>query len=152
MRRGAFAVVSLLVLLAVAPAAADPVEEARARVDYHLRQIDEIIQHFQDVLGRDCPLFASRVEWKQYFDAEVEQVTLLVAHVEQAWVEAKRTGDDSVRRAAKAPRKRVDEGRAVLDKLQGCAADNGASFSPLSVWNRIEREVPRRQAAIAQPR
>jgi hypothetical protein len=138
--------------LRVGLAEAEPAEEARVRVDHHLRQVDEIVQHFQEVLGRDCPRFASREEWRLYFDGEVEQVTLLVAHVEQAWVEAKRTGDDDVRRAAKAPRKRVEEGRAVLDKLQTCAADNGASFSPLSVWNRIEREVPRRQAAIALPR
>lgn len=138
--------------LLATPASADPVEEARARVDHHLRQIDEIVRHFQGVLDRDCPRFTSREEWRLYFDGEVEQVTLLVAHVEQAWVEAKRTGDDDVRRAAKAPRKRVEEGRAVLDKLQACAAGNGASFSPLSVWNRIEREVPRRQAAITLPR
>ena len=79
-------------------------------------------------------------------------MTLLVAHVERAWIEAKRVGDDDVRRAAKAPRRRLEEARGAIEKLQTCAADNGASFSPLSVWNRIEREAPRRQEAIALPR
>ena len=82
----------------------------------------------------------------------MERATLLVAHVEQAWVEAKRVGDDDVRRAAKAPRRRLGEARGAIEKLQTCAADNGASFSPLAVWNRIEREAPRRQDAIALPR
>jgi hypothetical protein len=84
-------------------------------------------------------------------DGEVERVVLLVAHVEQAWVEAKQTGDDDVRRAAKAPRRRLEEARTLLDKLQKCASDNGTSFSQMSVWKRIEREVPERQAQITQP-
>jgi hypothetical protein len=136
----------------VASAQAQTVEEVRARVDHHLREADQIIRHFEDVVSSDCPRFASREEWRQYFDGEVDQATLLVAHVEQAWIEAKRVGDDDVRRAAKAPRRRLDEARGALDKLQTCAADNGTSFSPLAVWSRIEREVPRRQEAIALPR
>jgi hypothetical protein len=103
-------------------------------------------------VNADCPRFASRAEWRQYFDREVERMTMLVAHVEQAWIEAKQGGDDVVRRAAKAPRRRLEEARVVLEKLQVCAADNGASFSPLSVWARIEREAPRRQEAIVLPR
>jgi len=144
---------SLVFLAGVAPAArAQTVEEVRPRVDHHIREAEQIIRHFQEVVSADCPRFASRDEWRQYFDGEVEQATLLVAHVEQAWIEAKRVGDDDVRRAAKAPRRRIDEARGALEKLQTCASDNGASFSPLAVWNRIEREVPRRQDAIALPR
>jgi len=131
---------------------AQTVEEVRTRVDHHLREAEQIIRHFDDVVRADCPRFASRDEWRQYFDGEVDQATSLVAHVEQAWIEAKRVGDDDVRRAAKAPRRRIDEVRGALDKLQSCAADNGARFSPLAVWARIEREVPRRQEAIALPR
>jgi hypothetical protein len=138
--------------VAIAPALAQSVEQARARVDYHLREVDQIIRHFQEVVGAGCPRFQSRGEWRQYFDGEVERMTLLVAHVEQAWIEAKQVGDDGVRRAAKAPRRRLEEARVVLEKLQGCAADNGASFSPLSVWARIERDAPRRQEAITLPR
>jgi hypothetical protein len=128
------------------------VQEARARVDYHLREVDQIARHFQGVVNADCPRFSSRGEWRQYFDIEVERMTLLLAHLEQAWVEAKQVGDDGVRRAAKAPRRRIEEARVVLEKLQTCAADNGASFSPLSVWSRIEREAPKRQEAIVLPR
>ncbi len=144
--------VVLLAVLGTPPAVAQTVQEARARVGYHLREVDQIIRHFHEVVSTDCPRFASRAEWRQYFDGEVERMTLLVAHVEQAWIEAKRVGDDCVRRAAKAPRRRLEEARVVLEKLQACAADNGAGFSPLSVWARIEREAPRRQEAIALPR
>jgi hypothetical protein len=78
-------------------------------------------------------------------------VVLLVAHVEQAWVEAKATGDDDVRRVAKAPRKRLEQARALLDKLSTCADDNGGALNQLGLWRRIEREVPHRQAEIALP-
>ena len=146
-------VVALLFPIAVAGSApAQTVEEVRARVDHHLREVDQIIRHFQDAVNTDCPRFSSRAEWRQYFDGEVERMTLLVAHVEQAWIEAKRVGDDDVRRAAKAPRRRLEEARGAIEKLQTCAADNGASVSPLAVWQRIEREAPRRQEAIALPR
>ena len=74
-----------------------------------------------------------------------------MAHLEQAWVEAKRTGDDDVRRTAKAPRRQSDQLRQLVDKLTTCAEANGASFSPATIWRRIEREVPRRQAEIALP-
>ena len=145
---------ALLLPIAVAGplAQAETVEEARTRVEYHLREVDQIIRYFEDAAKADCPRFSSRDEWRQYFDGEVERATLLVAHVEQAWVEAKRVGDDDVRRAAKAPRRRLGEARGAIEKLQTCAADNGASFSPLAVWSRIEREAPRRQGAIALPR
>jgi len=81
----------------------------------------------------------------------VDRVVLLWAHVEQAWIEAKQTGDDEVRRAAKGAAQAPGDARALLDKLQTCAADNGASFSQGTVWRKIEREVPRRQAQIALP-
>jgi hypothetical protein len=78
-------------------------------------------------------------------------MVLLIAHLEEAWIEAKHTGDDDVRRAAKAPRRRVDRARLLLDKLSGCAEGNGASLSPMALWRRVEREVPGRQAEIALP-
>ena len=121
------------------------------RVQYHLQHIDELTQHFETVMTSPCPHFASTDEWKSYFDGEVDRVVTLVAHVEQAWREALQTGDDDVRRAAKAPRKRLEEARTLLDKLQKCASDNGTSFSQMSVWKKIEREVPERQAQITQP-
>ena len=126
-------------------------EEARARMEHHLKEVTRLAQHFEGVLNADCPRFGSRQEWTAYFDGEVDQVVLLVAHLEQAWFEATRTGDDDVRRTAKAPRKRLDQARALLDKLHGCAEDNGTSFSSMAVWRRIEREVPQRQSQIALP-
>jgi hypothetical protein len=147
------AVVVALVALAAPAAARDerPADEARARVEHHLQEIAPIIQHFRGVLERDCPRFATREEWNAYLDDEVERVVLLRAHLEQAWYEATRTGDDDVRRTAKAPRKRVEEARALLGKLRSCANGNGAALNELAVWQRIEREVPQRQQEIALP-
>ena len=117
-------------------------EEARTRVEYHLREVNQLATHFEGVLKTDCPRFDSSSEWTTYLDGEVERVVTLMAHLEQAWVEAK---------ATKAPRRRVDQARALLDKLQGCAEGNGSQISQGSLWRRIEREVPRRQAEIALP-
>ena len=144
----------LAVVLISAPAFAvgtKPAAQVLPRVEYHLRHIDQLAQHFAGVLRSPCPHFSTPDEWQAYLDSEVDRVVLLVAHVEQAWVEAKETGDDDVRRAAKAPRKRLDEARTLLDKLQKCAGDNGTSFSQMGVWRRIEREVPQRQTQITQP-
>jgi hypothetical protein len=148
--RRALAVVALMALLAPSATATTPTEPA-ARVAHHLEEAARITKHFESVLAGACPTFASRSEWNRYIDAEVDRVVLLLAHLEQAWVEAKRTGDDDLRRTAKAPRQRGGQARALVDKLQGCADRNGAGFTPVALWLRIEREVPRRQAEIALP-
>ena len=144
-----------LLMLALAGSAAafgvKSAEEVRPRVDHHLRHAATLAQHFQSVLNTECPRFASAAEWDRYLDGEVERVVLLMAHVEQAWVEAKTTGDDDVRRVAKAPRKRLEQARSLLGKFSGCADANGSSLNQLGLWRRIEREVPRRQAEIALP-
>lgn len=127
---------------------ADP----RARVEHHLREVETLGRHFEQARAAGCPRFATRREWREYFEAEVDRMVLLLAHFHQAWVEAKGSRDDDVRRMAKAPRRRADEARSLLDHYQGCAADHGTAFSPLAVWNRIEREVPQRQETIALPR
>ena len=157
MRRALAAV--LLVLLAVpvwlaVPAWAHderPADEARVRMQHHLDEVKQLAEHFDGVMSADCPHFASPKEWSAYLDGEIERVVLLVAHLEQAWFEATRTGDDDVRRTAKAPRRRLGQARPLLDKLQTCAQSNGSSFSPVAVWRRIEREVPQRQMDIALP-
>lgn len=148
------ATVASLVLLAsgaVARVERTP-DVARQRVDHHLQEIDKLSRHFETVMSQDCPRFDSRTQWNAYLDGEVGQVVLLLAHIEQAWLEAKQTGDDDVRRHAKEPRKRLEDARALVGKLQSCAGDNGASFSQMALWRRIEREVPERQAQIALPR
>jgi hypothetical protein len=126
-------------------------EAARVRVDHHLREVRQISSHFEDVLAQDCRRFPSSAEWTAYFDGEIDRVVLLMAHAEQAWAEAKQTGDDEVRRYAKTPRKQKDRARLLIDKLQRCASDNGAEFSPMALWHRIEREVPQRRVEIALP-
>lgn len=146
------AVAVALVMLAVSPAVGGSVPtEPRARVAHHLREVTGLQRHFEDVMRDACPRFASTADWKRHFEDEVERVVLLLAHLEQAWLEAKRTGDDDVRRTAKAPRQQLASARTLLGKLSDCADDHGASVSTFSVWRRIEREVPKRQAEIALP-
>lgn len=145
---------ALLAAVLASPALAAGVksaEEVRPRVDHHLRHAEALARHFQSVLDASCPRFASAGEWDGYLDGEVERVVLLMAHVEQAWIEAKTTGDDDVRRVAKAPRKRLDQARALLAKLSGCAERHGAPLDQVALWRRIERQVPQRQAEIALP-
>jgi hypothetical protein len=156
MRRSPFALLfAVIVLLALASAARAATSTtpaaARARVEHHLRHIERLLGHFETLLTTRCPRFQTPEAWGAYVDAETDRLVLLMAHLEQAWVEAKRTGDDDVRRAAKAPRRQTEQARQLVDKLQTCAELNGATFSPLLVWRRIEREVPRRQAEIALP-
>jgi hypothetical protein len=145
---------ALLILITAVPTSASgfkSADEVRPRVDHHLQQVETLAQHFESVMSADCPRFASTAEWDRYLDSEVDRVVLLMAHVEQAWVEAKTTGDDDVRRVAKAPRKRLEQARTLLGKLSGCADANGSSLNQLGLWRRIEREVPHRQTEIALP-
>jgi hypothetical protein len=128
-----------------------PADEARERVDHHLREVNQLADHFESVMTRACPRFESPREWRTYLDSELDRVVLLMAHLEQAWLEAKQTDDDDVRRTAKAPRKRAEQARALLDKLSGCSEDNGVALSPMAMWRRIERDIPQRQAQIALP-
>jgi hypothetical protein len=135
------------------PVHADAVapEAARARVDHHLRYVQQLTSHFETVMTESCPRFPTQSAWDVYVDGETDQLVLLLAHLEQAWVEAKRTPDDEVRRAAKKPRRGVEQMRQLVDKLSACADMNGTSFTPGPLWRRIERDVPRRQAEIALP-
>jgi hypothetical protein len=126
-------------------------EAARARVQHHLRHVERLSGHFEALLGGDCPRFATPAAWDAYVDTEMEQVVLLVAHLEQAWAEAKRTGDDDVRRTAKAPRRQREQARQLVEKLSSCAEVNGAAFSPLVLWRRIEAALPQRRMDVALP-
>jgi hypothetical protein len=153
----AFVVLQLVVFLHMVTAAPSAwaghrtAEEARPRVEHHLQQVDLLSQHFAGLLKQDCQRFGRPDEWRSFLDGELDRVTLLVAHLEQAWVEAKHTGDKDVRRAAKAPRAQIDRAQRLVTKLQACAGDNGASFDASAAWRRVERDVPRRQAEIALP-
>ena len=141
----------MLTVVLVVPALAAAPTAPKARVAHHLEAAAQLTRHFEGVLESACPRFASAAEWQRHFDAEVDRVVLLLAHLEQAWTEAKRTGDDDLRRTAKAPRRRGDQARALVDKLQACADDHGAGFTPMTLWWRIEQAVPKRQAEIALP-
>jgi len=149
--------VTLLVatlVLGVGPARAEwlPAAEIQPRVEYHIREVGALVDHFETFVAGECPRFSTTAAWEAYAESEIDRMLLLAAHAEQAWVEAKRTGDDDVRRAAKAPRRRLDEAPKILNKLSACAEDNGVTLSPGSVYRRLERDLPRRQSEISLPR
>jgi hypothetical protein len=151
--RSVMVVVALLALTA-GPAGGEwlPASEIQPRVEHHIREVGVLIEHFETFVASDCPRFSTPAAWEAYADGEIDRMLLLAAHAEQAWVEAKRTGDDDVRRAAKAPRRRLDEASKILAKLSACAEDNGATLSPGGVYRRLERDLPRRQSEISLPR
>jgi hypothetical protein len=147
-------VIVAVLALAAAPARGEwlPASEIQPRVEHHIREVGALIEHFETFLSSDCPRFSTPGAWEAYAEGEIDRMLLLAAHAEQAWVEAKRTGDDDVRRAAKAPRRRLDEAPKILNKLSACAEDNGATLAPGSVYRRLERDLPRRQSEISLPR
>jgi len=145
-----FALTSLTLAL-TAGAGHRSAEEARPRIEHHLEQVDLLSKHFADLLKQDCQRFDRPDQWRTFLDGELDRATLLMAHLEQAWVEAKHTGDKDLRRAAKAPRAQVDRAQRLVAKLHACAGDNGTSFDAAAAWQRVERDVPRRQAEIALP-
>src|SRR2546426_9988732 len=98
-------------------------EAARPRIEHHLQQVDLLSQHFAGLLRQNCQRFDRPDEWRTFLDGELDRATLLMAHLEQAWVEAKHTGDKDLRRAAKAPRAQVDRAQRLVTKLQACAGD-----------------------------
>ena len=126
--------------------------EAQTRVDHHLRQAEPLVRHFEARLAAGCPRFATAAEWSAYLDGEVHRLVLLLAHLGEAWTEARQTGDDDVRRSAKSPRKRHQESALeLLRAVQACAAEHGSTLPTGALRERIEREVPQRRAEIALP-
>ena len=153
MRSLAAVLLALTLIAAAAVAAAhEPAAEIQPRVEHHLREAALLTKHFEGLVAADCPRLPSVAEWNVYVSQEIDQMLLLAAHVEQAWVEAKRTSDKELRRAAKAPGRRLEEAIQVVDKLSACAQENGTTFSPGPVYRRLERDLPQRQAEIALPR
>lgn len=150
---GLLALTVLLVAVGAGPGTAGrrAPDEAQARVDHHLRQAEPLLRHFRALLDTGCPRLASRAEWDAYVDAEVDRVVLLLARLGEAWTEARQTGDDDVRRSAKAPRKQFQrDAPELLRQLQACAAAHGTTV-PTTLRVRVESEVPQRRAEIALP-
>lgn len=141
-------------VLAGGPVAAAelPPEEARARVTLHLDHAGELLRHFEAVLEGPCPDLETAAEWRAHLDAEVDRMTLLVARLAEAWEEAKRTGDDDVRRQAKAPRRLAERAPELVNTYRVCAGELVEEIEFLALWRRIERDVPSRRAEIALPR
>src|SRR5439155_13468997 len=112
--------VQVLGLAALVSAGDRTASEARPRVEHHLIEAKQIVRHFEGVIAEDCPRFDSAAARRAYIDSEVERVVLLVAHLEEAWSEAKRTSDKDVRRAAKSARDKVSRYQILVTNLQTC--------------------------------
>jgi len=142
-------------LLAAAPAPAGenlPAAEVEPRVAHHVRHASALADHFEALLEGACPRLATREEWDAWVEREIDRAALMWAHVEEAWAEAKTTADDDVRRAAKAPGRRIKGKLPLAAKLQACAESHGAELDAGALWRRMEGEVQRRRARIALPR
>src|SRR5438093_13702626 len=98
---------------AVATAGDRTADEARPRVEHHLLEAEQIVRHFESVIAEACPRFDTAAKRRAYVDGDGDRVVLLVAHLEEAWSEAKRTSDKDVRRAAKAPRAQVGQAQSL---------------------------------------
>jgi hypothetical protein len=125
--------------------------DVRGRVEHHVREANRLAASFEAVLAGGCPR-TGPAEWQAFLDGEVERLGRLVAHVEEAWAEARTSPDDEIRRLAKAPRRRLQEVRALATKLEACARANGTAFDALAVWRQVQQEIARRRAEIALPR
>ncbi|HXG04771.1 MAG TPA: BON domain-containing protein [Candidatus Binatia bacterium] len=125
--------------------------DVRGRVEHHVREANRLAASFEAVLAGGCPR-TGPAEWQAFLDGEVERLGRLVAHVEEAWAEARTSPDDEIRRLAKAPRRRLREAHALATKLEACARANGTAFDALAVWRQVQQEIPRRRAEIALPR
>src|SRR5436190_22622934 len=80
---------------AIAPA------EARARVEHHLRHVEQLTAHFEALITESCQRFPSHDAWDTYTETDTDQLVLLMAHLDQAGVVAKGTRDDDALPAAK---------------------------------------------------
>jgi len=49
-------------------------EDARVRMEHHLKEVNRLAQHFDGVLTGECPKFPSRRDWTAYLDGEIDQV------------------------------------------------------------------------------
>ncbi len=129
-----------------------PASAVGPRVAHHVRLASALADRLEPLLDGVCPRFASPGEWEAFVEREIDDAVLLVAHVEEAWSEAKTTPDDDVRRAGKAPGRRLRAAVKYADKLQACAESNGSRLDTGGLWQRIELAVARRRAEIALPR
>src|SRR5262245_30780335 len=87
------ALIALQVLgLAVAVSAGDETaHEAGRMIELQLHAADQMVRNFACVISEDCRRFDSVATRRAYSDGEVDRVVLLVAQLEVAWSEAKRT-------------------------------------------------------------
>jgi hypothetical protein len=147
-----------LVLLATtfAPSrsrAADPprADRAGARVAFHLARAAAL----RDALAPDvygpCRTFPSPAAWERYLDGLLEEGVTFAAHLDEAWRNAKRSGDPDLGERVKAAKRRMLVGDPVrlVAKLKTCAWRNGAPLDLMGLWRRAVAEVPGRRQDVA---
>lgn len=143
-----------LVLAAPGPAATDAsaLAQAQARIDFHLTEAEALREALAPVLTGPCPRFPTPAAWDVFLARLVDRGVTFVAHLDEAWREAK-TGGDDLRRRVKAARRELLAGgdpRRLVGKLTRCAWRNGSPLDPWSLWREVSAQVADRRREVAR--
>lgn len=159
MRRGAalLALAAGLVTWATAGLAAPAIPAARpagaaARLGFHLARAAALREALAPVVYGPCPRFSTRAAWDAYLAGLVEEGVTFAAHLDEAWREAKASGDEQLRTRVKTARREMLVGNPVqlVGKLTSCAWRNGSSVDAWGLWRRASEEVRVRRQEVAR--
>lgn len=125
---------------------------AEARLAFHLARAEALREALAPDVYGPCRRFESPAAWNRYLAGLVDQGITFVAHLEEAWREAKRADDPALRARVKAARRRMLVGDPVrlVRKLVSCAARNGSPLDLWTLWTRAAAEEPRRRGEVAR--
>lgn len=134
-------------VLAAGPAAPG----AEARLGFHLARAAALRDTLAPFVYGPCPRFPSRAAWDSYLAGRVDEGVTLAAHLDEAWREAKASGDQTLQARVKAEKRQMLVGNPVqlVGKLTTCAWKNGSSVDPMGLWKRATDDV-RRRAELAR--
>jgi hypothetical protein len=146
----------LATLAAGVPAAAGPdragAARVEARVGFHLERAEVLREALAAVAYGPCRRLASPAAWDAYLASLVDEGMTLVAHLDEATREAKRSGDAALRARVAATKRRFipPDPAGVVARLARCARQNGAVLDTRAHWERVTAEIPGRRLAVAR--
>ncbi|MGH7268347.1 MAG: hypothetical protein ACREMB_26305 [Candidatus Rokuibacteriota bacterium] len=129
-----------------------PAAGAEARLRFHLARAATLRETLAPFVYGPCPEFPSRTAWESHLAGRVAQGVTFAAHLDEAWREAKASGDRELQARVKAVKRGMLVGNPVqlVGKLTSCAWKNGASLDPWGLWKRATEEVRRRRVELAR--